>query len=71
MENARNMVKNLSNVGQLSKARKEVQMVSAYENSRLISITISLNENCLFYVQCFNFIIGMCCRKTKGKEAQV
>ncbi len=71
MINVRSLVKNLLNVGLLGRTRKEVQMVSASDNSRLISITISLNENCLFYVQYFNFIIGLCCRKNKGKKTQV
>jgi len=64
-------VKNLSNVGQLGRARKETRMVITSDNSTLINITISLNENCLFCVQYFNFIIVLCCRKNKGKEAQV
>jgi hypothetical protein len=71
MINAKNLVKNLSNVGRLGKARKEAWMVSAYENSRLISIKISLNENFIFYVQYFNFIIGLCCKKNIAKKAQV
>jgi hypothetical protein len=71
MINVRSLVKNLLNVGQLGRAGKEVQMVSASDNSRLISITISLNEIFLFYVQYFNFIIGLCCRKNKGKKTQV
>lgn len=71
MINAKNLVKNLSNVGWLDKARKEAWMLSAYDNSRLINIKISLNENFLFCIQYFNFIIGLCCRKNKGKEAQV
>jgi hypothetical protein len=44
MVNVRNLVKNLSNVGRLGRAGKETRMVSAFDNSRLISITISLNE---------------------------
>jgi len=50
MVNAKNLVKNLSNVGQLGRARKEARMVTAFNNSTLINITISLNENCLFCV---------------------
>jgi len=42
--NVRSLVKNLSNVGRLGRAGKEARMVSAFDNSRLISITISLNE---------------------------
>jgi hypothetical protein len=71
MANARNLVKNLLNVGQLGRAGNEAQMVSASNNSRLISIRISLNEHYLFYVQYFNFIIGLCCRKNKSKKSQV
>ncbi len=44
MVNAKSLVKNLLNVGQLDRVGKEVQMVSAFDKSRLISITIPLNE---------------------------
>ncbi len=64
-------MKNLPNVGQLGKVEKEVQMVNAYNNSRLINIIISLNENGLFCIQYFNFIIGLCYEKNKSKTAKV
>jgi hypothetical protein len=44
MVNTKNLVKNLSNVGQLGRIGKEARMVSASNNSRLINITIPLNE---------------------------
>jgi hypothetical protein len=50
MVNAKNLVKNLLNVGRVGRARKEVWMESAFDN------TISLNDFILFFA--YNTLIS-------------